>query len=233
MENIENTPLQQAESPNALPTDTLSNDTLLTDNSTTNTLSTDDPSADTLPQVEKITLKNASKIFSQISLALLLYLAVASLGQIITAFVAGMFFPDIMQNKIAVPLFTFLPQYLLAFPLTLLIFRKIKYTPHPKTKLSVGNLLGFSAVSYGGMLITNIATLALVSLIMSLLSKTAQNPLEALVGGSIPLLNILFVGLIAPIVEEILFRKMIIDRVAKYGELTAVIFSGIVFGLFH
>ena len=39
--------------------------------------------------------------------------------------------------------------------------------------------------------------------------------------------------LLAPFLEELIFRKQIIDRLGKYGEKTAIFFSGITFGLFH
>ena len=39
--------------------------------------------------------------------------------------------------------------------------------------------------------------------------------------------------MLAPIFEEIVFRKLILDRVSKYGEANAILFSAICFGLFH
>ncbi len=39
--------------------------------------------------------------------------------------------------------------------------------------------------------------------------------------------------LIGPILEELVFRKLMFDRTRRYGEKTAVIFSAICFGLFH
>lgn len=39
--------------------------------------------------------------------------------------------------------------------------------------------------------------------------------------------------IIGPIVEELIFRKLMIDRIRGYGEKTAIIFSAICFGLFH
>lgn len=37
----------------------------------------------------------------------------------------------------------------------------------------------------------------------------------------------------APIFEELVFRKLLIDRMVKHGEQLAVIMSGLMFGLFH
>jgi len=48
-----------------------------------------------------------------------------------------------------------------------------------------------------------------------------------------PFWRILTVGILAPIFEELIFRKLLIDRVIKYGEFCAIMMSGIMFGLFH
>ena len=43
----------------------------------------------------------------------------------------------------------------------------------------------------------------------------------------------LFMVILAPIFEEIFFRKVVIDRLRRYGDLPAIIISGLVFGLIH
>ena len=45
--------------------------------------------------------------------------------------------------------------------------------------------------------------------------------------------NLIFVGLMAPVMEEIFYRKLVIDRLRRYGDLIAVFASGILFGLIH
>lgn len=45
--------------------------------------------------------------------------------------------------------------------------------------------------------------------------------------------NILVMVLLAPVLEELLFRKMLIDRTIKYGEGISVLISALFFGLFH
>ena len=46
-------------------------------------------------------------------------------------------------------------------------------------------------------------------------------------------LRVLAVGIGAPIFEELVFRKLIVDRLIKYGEFIAIFTSGLTFGLFH
>lgn len=45
--------------------------------------------------------------------------------------------------------------------------------------------------------------------------------------------NILIAVIMAPIVEELFFRKLMMDRLLGFGEIPAILFSGLAFGLFH
>lgn len=45
--------------------------------------------------------------------------------------------------------------------------------------------------------------------------------------------NVVFLVIVGPVFEEWLFRKQLIDRTRKYGEKTAILLSGLAFGLFH
>lgn len=60
----------------------------------------------------------------------------------------------------------------------------------------------------------------------------AENSLNQLLGGdNIPAM--VMVAVLAPIFEELVFRKLIIDRTIRYGELMSILFSSLAFGLFH
>lgn len=45
--------------------------------------------------------------------------------------------------------------------------------------------------------------------------------------------RVLTVGIMAPIAEELIFRKFLIDRTVQYGQFLAIFLSGLIFGLFH
>ena len=47
------------------------------------------------------------------------------------------------------------------------------------------------------------------------------------------LLAVLFMVICAPLIEEYVFRKLVVDRTIKYGQGVAVLLSGLMFGLFH
>lgn len=45
--------------------------------------------------------------------------------------------------------------------------------------------------------------------------------------------GLLMTVILAPVVEELIFRKLMLDRIRNFGEKTAIVFSALCFGLFH
>ncbi len=50
---------------------------------------------------------------------------------------------------------------------------------------------------------------------------------------STPVYNFFALCVIAPVFEELVFRKLLLDRISVYGDKIAILLSGIAFGLFH
>ena len=45
--------------------------------------------------------------------------------------------------------------------------------------------------------------------------------------------TVIFVVIIGPIFEELIFRGLLLKKLRVYGDKTAIIYTGIAFGLFH
>ena len=61
--------------------------------------------------------------------------------------------------------------------------------------------------------------------------KSANNVVE-LISRQDPLMMLSMI-ILAPLLEELIFRKFLIDRTLRFGEKNAIFFSALVFGLFH
>ena len=57
--------------------------------------------------------------------------------------------------------------------------------------------------------------------------------LDQLIRNSSLWVNLLTTVIMAPVVEELFFRKLVMDRLLGYGQKTAIIISGIMFGMAH
>ena len=174
-----------------------------------------------------------SKI-SQIGFGMALIIVLSAVSQLIVAFLVKKFFPGVQDNPIGFWLVAMLPEYLIGFPVGLFIIRKVTPEPPPDKKLGGRNFLkaipsGIFAVMLGS--IVGQLILWLFSQLSSNVQTTSGAQSMATVG---PLwIRILFLVVLAPMIEEFTFRKTLIDRLRPYGETTAIFFSAIAFGLFH
>lgn len=66
-----------------------------------------------------------------------------------------------------------------------------------------------------------------------LTGSQVTNQLTGIILNTEPLQMIVCTGILAPMLEEFFFRKVLIDRTHQYGELTAILISAAFFGLFH
>lgn len=103
--------------------------------------------------------------------------------------------------------------------------------PLPKKRLGFGNFVFFAVVSFGlwalGVYIGNFADIFFP--IGS--SGSYLEELETMWPASIPLHVYAIIG--APVLEELACRKILIDRIHKYGQIPAMVVSGLLFGLLH
>jgi len=111
-------------------------------------------------------------------------------------------------------------------------------TDYPKTTIEKHNLkvLDFIkafSMCYALLIVSNIIGLAITSVIGVLKGSPVINPVENMaMEMSMPAMFILTV-ILAPIFEELFFRKLIIDRTIRFGEVPCMILSGFMFGMFH
>ncbi|MDF2484845.1 MAG: putative rane protein [Herbinix sp.] len=85
------------------------------------------------------------------------------------------------------------------------------------------------------MYITNFFSVFLMFLITLLKGGNLLdlNPLAEILIDSNLILRVLYAAVIAPIIEEIIFRKLLLNKLRKYGDVPAILLSAIAFGLFH
>jgi len=175
---------------------------------------------------------DSRKAFSRIGWALTVILLLSSLLQ-------GLWFaiPEIVLGKEnwftasswGLWLGTFVPIYLIGVPVGLLLLRKIPGDAPQSGKLGGKNFIVFLLIAFCLMYGGNIIGTVLSGLLSG---GTAENTLVDYAMDSNPV-KILVMVILAPLIEEYIFRKQIIDRTRRYGEKLAVFLSALMFGLFH
>ena len=179
-----------------------------------------------------MTKKSIGKVFSRIGFALVTVLLVGSLLQIAAVGMVSLV-PGgadwYAKSSFGMMIVTFVPLYLIAFPLGFLLLRKLPRGQRGKENWKKRTLASYGIMCLPIMYLGNIIG-TFLSMILS--GGNATNAIEELLSGNI-VIEIIFLVILAPLFEEFLFRKMIIDRTLCFGEKTAVLFSALTFGLFH
>ena len=179
------------------------------------------------------------KSYSKYAFSAIMFLVAAVIVQLFNNIVLTNILPESFTKS---SIFSFLniiiPEYFVGFPiliiLIMLVFKMDKKAPE-KNKFGFGKFIVVLFMMIGavgvGAVIGSVVNFAIV---LPFGVKFANsNALANMMNGSSAFWRILTVGILAPIVEEFVFRKFLIDRVVKYGEWVAIITSGLMFGLFH
>ena len=171
--------------------------------------------------------------FSRIGYIYVLGAAAIFAVQYLAVWIVQMFFPKIMTGYDAVLIISSLSMYLLAMPFLVVLVRRIPGTTLQRHKMSIGKWFIAFLMSYAAMYLSNLIGLMITQGIGLVKGDIVNNPLGEIVTEISPLTAFVLMVLCAPIVEEYTFRKLLVDRTAKYGERTAIVLSGLMFGLFH
>lgn len=177
-------------------------------------------------------LGQAKRAFSRIGLSLTAILILGTIMQIFWVLGLPMLLGEdhwLISSSWGMWLGNFLPLYLVAIPTGIAIMRRLPAQTPPEHRLGFGNGVTFFLISMFVMYTGNLIGTILSALLSG---GTAQNAVAELAMDNNPL-KVLFVVILAPMLEEFVFRRQIIDRTRCYGEKTAALLSGLTFGLLH
>ena len=180
-----------------------------------------------------VDLKVAKKTFSRIALALIAFLISSYAVVIALELAAAFFLPEGAYTYTISVVISSLSMYGVGAPIFFLVVKKL-----PKDKSEGGNALPKTlAVLFAiTMFFMYAGSLVGISASDLLADKfgiyMAENTLEIV--SQIPwYIALVFAVIIGPFFEELIFRKLIIDRTAIYGEKLAILFSALTFAFFH
>ena len=175
--------------------------------------------------------------FFRIGLALILLRVVTTGIQMAIQFIISSISLELYISLVNGPWFllalSILPLYCAAFPIFYFVLPKSAAAPRVPKRLSFGNTLASVFVCFPFLYLGAFTGQAVSETISSLIGKTISNGLSNIVEISPIWLVFICTVIIAPIGEELIFRKLLIDRTAPFGELSSVLFSGLAFGMFH
>lgn len=173
------------------------------------------------------------RFFSDIGIAYFL-LGIVTLILVNVFSYAVMFFaPRIYDTDIMTWVITLVPMYLVAFPVCAKYMKRLPKMHIIQTSLKWNKWILILFMCLGVMLVGNLMGNAVVNIISNLTSIDMSFDLQNLMMKENLFYTFLFSVILAPVLEEVMFRKVLIDRAIVFGDRTAIFLSGFLFGLFH
>lgn len=125
------------------------------------------------------------------------------------------------------------PMYLVAFPVILKMLKKLPRRQLFEHNLKAGHFMQLFFMAVALMFIGNIIGIIFTSIMTNVTGvEFAVSVTESILGYKLIWVFLISV-VIAPIVEEILFRKVLIDRLIVFGDGVAIFLSAMLFGCMH
>lgn len=178
------------------------------------------------------TVKENQSYFSKIGLRFFIGSVVIYLSQIgvIRGFLH--FAPDFYAKYGFI--IAMLPMYLIGIPVLILLIKQLPpQNTGEKKKMKGKHFLCFFLITYAGMYLSNIFGNILAALIGAVKGSNVTNGILDIATTNNVFVNFVIMVICAPIIEELIFRKMLIDRTRQYGDKVAILLSGLMFGFFH
>ena len=173
------------------------------------------------------------KFFSKIGFNYIAYSIASILFLIILSNIIAVIRPEILNNINIATIITAICNYVLPLPILLFLMRKLDSTEIKKNNLGFKTFLKYLCITFTLMWIGNITGTIITNLLSFTIQNDIANPIQNLINSTDLWLNLILISLIGPIFEEIIFRKILIDRTIKYGPLASILVSAIIFGLIH
>lgn len=186
-----------------------------------------------LRRAEGLALRAQSERFSRVGWALFAYVVSSLLVQVAAVAAAMLLRPELLNELWFLWVMSAVSSYAVGFVLFALIIRRApKAEPLPRRPAGPLRLGQYYLVSMAALYVGNIISLLLNGLIGLIKGSPVENPVDTLLDFPVAL-NLILVCVLAPLFEELMFRRLLLDRLRPYGERFALIGSALMFALIH
>ena len=185
------------------------------------------------PTSPLLDIQKEKRNFSRLGFGLALFSLVSLAASLIIGIIVNNVSPEFYNSTLFMNLLSPLSLYLFALPVLLLVIGNVKPECPEKKNMGIGAWLLLLLISFGLMYIGAYAGNIFMGIASELAGYDYSNALNSLIDYDKLWITAIFVVIVAPIGEEFVFRKLIIDRTKKYGAFASIFFSALAFGLMH
>lgn len=147
--------------------------------------------------------------------------------------IVGVVKAEWLQNTTISLILAVMPLYLIGMPILIALVKRMPGEAPAKKSIKPGQFVLALIMCYALMYCGNLAGTLITTLVGVLKGTAVDNALMTYATESSMIVTFIYMVLCAPVLEEYIFRKLIVDRTVKYGQGVAIVLSGLMFGLFH
>lgn len=177
--------------------------------------------------------RDAQRYFSRFGWFAFVYFLVSVLLQNIIAVAVYRLAPSVYGHYLFSEFLSFVPSYAIALPISYLIIKPLPTDIPLKEKMKPADWLGGLCISVALMLVGNYISNILLTFVSVLLGGVSENPVSESIDSMPVWATVIFVVILAPILEELVFRGIVCKKLLVLGEGYAIILPAAFFALCH
>lgn len=180
--------------------------------------------------------REARSSYLRVGLGLFVFSLLPTALALLLSFILRQFAPDVLRFPYISWITQVVLMYGIAFPLAYLIIGR---SPLAKSEPKTGGKFPFLLFFTVFCLLSGISRIgALISELMMMITERLtgieqSNPVTEMLADTPLWIVFLVVVVLGPIVEELLFRRAVMERLLPFGEKSAILFSAVAFGVMH
>ena len=190
-------------------------------------------------QEEAARKQEIRRFFSAVGFSVLALIVASRVAQFVLVLTTQLVCPQWIVQWWYSWVLSFVPLYGVGLPCFLLAIRYVPVTPRDDVESDAMPPFAIKwwwillLISFGYMYIGSFVGQGLLNVIAEMLDKEYTNALDTLIEQSPVWATVLGTVILAPLGEEFLFRKVLIDRTRRYGDTVSILLSATFFALFH
>lgn len=175
-----------------------------------------------------------TKIISRSFFAVFILAAVTIVVQFGIDVIVKLLKPELAESGWYIWALTIVSLVIIGFPIYYLIMRTIPDSPKRDiNKIKPSAFIVYFFMCAAAMYITNFITQFINIAISLIKGKGLVNPAAEAIMNENYIMSLIYVVLIAPTLEELIFRKLLLNKLRRFGDVPAILLTGFAFGLFH
>ena len=171
--------------------------------------------------------KSMKKSFSSLGFRFLIGTLVIYAVQMGVMTIVGAVKPEWLQDTTISLILAVLPLYLVGMPVLIAVVKRMPGEAPAKKSITPGQFVLALIMCFALMYCGNLVGTLITTVVGALKGSAVDNALMTYATGSNMIVTFLYMVICAPILEEYIFRKLIVDRTVKYGQGVAVVLSGL------